>query len=254
MEKILGTSVAIDDMPDVVHEPYAFLLDETGVEPSVERSGYGKILLTHLGERTKMTISFRLDGRSWRWADSKLYIDGEKKPLASGWDMYVSIYKDPDNGRKNHVPKGAKKAKLPESKPVDEQYLPKGVATCLAAMRKASTKDTVTSVPTISEDGKEYLVTVTDTSDEADGSAIILFFGYLSTGGTMEWSISGGLAVNAMGYDVTYALENGLESHLMGILGAQSRASQVPLIPGGREQGATGFGSVDVRKNAVRRV
>jgi hypothetical protein len=250
----LGAIVDIDTMPAVVHEPYAFLLDETGVEPIVERNGYGRILLTHLGERTKMTISFRLDGRGWRWADSKLFIDGKKKPLAQGWDQYVSIFKDPDKGRRNHTPKGAKKAKLPSSRPVDEQYLPSEVGKCLTAMRQASTKDTVTVIPTMSESGNEYLVTVADEDPEADGSSIVLFFGYLGGGDSMGWSISGGLAVNAMGYDVTHYLEHGLEEALMGILGANSRAAQVPTIPGGSVQGASGFGSADIRKNTVRRV
>ncbi|QBZ72071.1 hypothetical protein SEA_KRADAL_175 [Streptomyces phage Kradal] len=247
----MGATVDIDNMPAVVHQPYAFLLDETGVEPIVERNGYGKILLTHLGERTKMTIAFRLDGRGWRWENSKLFIDGEKKPLANGWDQYVSIFKDPDNGRRNHIPKGAKKAKLPESNEVDEQYLPKTIATCLASMRKAATKDTVTVVPTISKDSKEYLVTVADSSD---GSSIALVFEYVGAGDTMEWSLTQGMAVNAMGYDVTHHLSHSLEDHLMAVLGANSRAAQVPTIPGGSVQGASGYGSADIRKNTVRRV
>lgn len=247
----MGATVDIDNMPAVVHEPYAFLLDETGVEPIVERNGYGRILLTHLGERTKMTIGFRLDGRGWRWEGSKLFIDGEKKPLAQGWDQYVSIFKDPDNGRRNHIPKGAKKAKLPESNAVDEQYLPATVASCLTSMRKAATKDTVTVIPTASRGGNEYLITVTD---DSDGSSIVLTFGYVGGGDSMEWNLTGGMAVNAMGYDVTHHLEHTLEDHLLSVLGAHSRAAQIPTIPGGSVQGASGFGSVDVRKNTVRRV
>ena len=80
---------------------------------------YGKILLTHLGERTKMTIKFRLDGRKWRWEKSHLFIDGKQQPLASGWDMYVAIYKDPDNGRRNFTPEGARKAAIPASQEVE---------------------------------------------------------------------------------------------------------------------------------------
>jgi len=252
----LGSIISIDDMPAAVHEPYVFLLDETEVEPSVERNGYGKILLTHSSDRIRMTIQFRLDGK-WRWEKSRLFIDGERVPNSASWDQYVSIFKDPDNGRKNHVPKGAKKAKLPKSKAVDEQYLPRSISVMVASARKSATKDTVTVTPTISEDGKEYLVTVTDTAVEHDGSTIVLFFGFgAAIGGekSMEWSLTGGLAVNAMGYDVTHHLEHGLEDHLMGILGAQSRAAQIPHIPGGSVQGASGFGSADIRKQTVRRV
>ena len=145
----MGNTVSIDDMPDVVHEPYAFLLDKTGSEPIVERSGYGKILLTHLGERTKMTIKFRLDGRKWRWEKSHLFIDGKQQPLASGWDMYVAIYKDPDNGRRNFTPEGARKAAIPASQEVDETYLPTAVAKELDSLRKLTVKETTTIVPTV---------------------------------------------------------------------------------------------------------
>lgn len=250
------TTLSIDNMPEVVHEPYAFLLDKTGVEPIVERSGYGKILLTHLGERTKMTIKFRLDGRKWRWEKSHLFIDGKAKPLASGWDMYVSIYKDPDNGRKDFVPAGAKKAKLPEMRTVEnEEHLPSTVAECLRSMRSASTKTTTVVTASISLDGKQYILSVTDTDEDGDESTVALTFGFVGGGsGSMDWTITGGLAVNRRGYDVTNHLHCDLNTFLMDLLGAQSRAAQVPFVPGGSARQAATTNSVNVRKSTVFRI
>src|SRR4249920_3128440 len=164
-EENLATNVTIDDMPQIVHEPYAFLLDKTYVEPTVERNGYGKMTLTHLGERTKMTIHFRLSARKWQWEKSRLWIDGERVPLASGWDMYVAIFKDPDNGRRNFTPEGAKKAKVPDSQPVDEQYLPKVIAQELAGLRRQNEKEATTIVPSVVSAANQYLITLTDNDD-----------------------------------------------------------------------------------------
>ena len=244
----MGNTVSIDDMPDVVHEPYAFLLDQTGVEPVVERSGYGKILLTHLGERTKMTIKFRLDGRKWRWEKSHLFIDGEQKPLASGWEMYVAIFKDPDNGRRNFTPEGARKAQIPDSKPVDEQYLPKVVATELANLRKMSKKETTTITPTVVSSANQYLISLVDGET---GQSFIFTFGF-ETG---TWQIVDVLLVNASGYDVShYVGESQIESFLHEIMGIAGRASQVTYNPLGSAQQAATTNSVNVRKSTVFRV
>lgn len=113
MEKNLTTNVAIDNMPAIVQEPYAFLLDETGVEPAVERNGNGRILLTHLGERTRMTIQFRLNGRKWQWVKSCLFIDGKQVELAKGWGEYVSIFEGPDNRRADSASEDAEKTASP---------------------------------------------------------------------------------------------------------------------------------------------
>lgn len=247
MEKSL-TTLSIDNMPEVVHEPYAFLLDKTGVEPIVERNGYGKILLTHLGERTKMTIKFRLDGRKWRWEKSHLFIDGEQKPLASGWEMYVAIYKDPDNGRRNFTPEGAKKAKIPASQPVDEKYLPKLIATELANLRKMSQKESTTIVPTVVSSANQYLITLLDGET---GQSFVFTFGF-ETG---TWQIVDILLVNANGYDVSqYVGESQIENFLHEIMGIAGRASQVTYNPLGSVQQAATTNSVNVRNATVFRI
>lgn len=246
----MGDIVAVENMPDVVHEPYAFLLDKTEVEPTVERNGYGRMLLTHLGERTKMTIAFRLDGRSWRWAESKLYIDGERKPNSGSWDQYVAIYKDPDNGRRNFVPDGAKKAKIPASRPIDEQYAPKQIADTVGQLRKMIGKETVTVTPTITSDGL-YLVTITDSED---GGSFLYVFENNGSGVDKGWTISTVLVVTGSGYDITNMVGPDIEGHLMGLLGAQSRAAQVPTIPGGSVQQGAASNATMVRKATVFRV
>lgn len=248
-KKNLGTIVPIENMPDIVHEPYAFLLDETGVEATVEKSGYGKMLLTHLGERTKMTIQFRLNGRKWQWERSRLWIDGERAPLASGWDMYTAIYKDPDNGRRNFTPKGAKKAKVPESQPVDEQYLPVVVAKELEGLRKTSVKETTTIVPTVVSKANQYMITLHDGEDDQQ---FVFVFGHQHG----DWRLVDLILINANGYDVTnYVGEAGIEAFLHEILGIAGRASQVTYNPlGSVQQAATTANLVQVRKSTVFRV
>jgi len=245
----VANTVAIEDMPDVVHEPYAFLLDKTDVEPVVERSGYGRMLLTHTGERTRMTIQFRLDGRKWRWEKSRLFIDGKSVDLAKGWDMYVAIFKDPDNGRKNYTPEGAKKAVIPESAPVDEKYVPGPVATELRNLRKAVEKDGTTVVPTVVSNKNQYLITV----DDGDSDRKIVFvFGFENS----LWRITDLVLVNARGYDVSrYVSEQELEEILREILGATKHNSQESYLPGMHQQGPQGVSnSVQVRKSTVFRI
>lgn len=245
----MAENVAIDDLPDVIFEPYTFLLDETGVEPVVEKNGYGKRTLTHLGERTKMTIHFRLDGRKWRWERSFLWIDGERAPLAAGWDMYVSIYKDPDNGRVNHVPKGAKKAKLPESQAVDEQYVPAAVARELKNLRK-NAKDSTDVTPTIDSHANEYLITV---HDRDDNSRFLFFFTYDGT----RWSATRFMLVNPAGYDLTYLIGEDpaqFEAFLRKLLGNPTGRIDMPAGPVGASQQAGVSNSVAVRKATVFRV
>lgn len=244
----MGTNVPIEDMPEIVHEPYAFLLDNTGVEATVERSGYGRMTLTHLGERTKMTIQFRLNARKWQWEKSRLWVDGERVPLASGWDMYTAIYRDPDNGRHTFTPKGARKAKIPASQPVDEQYLPLAVAKELKGLRSNSEKEATTIVPTVVSSANRYLITVTDTDT---GQKFVFVFGHQQG----DWSLVDLTLVNSAGYDVTnYVGEAGIDSFLHQILGIAGRASQVTYNPLGSAQQAATTNSVSVRKSTVRRV
>lgn len=248
MEKNLATNVAIDDMPAIVHEPYAFLLDETGVEPIVEKNGNGRILLTHLGERTKMTIQFRLNGRKWQWVKSCLWVDGERVPLASGWEMYIAIYRDPDNGRLDFTPKGAKKAQIPESQPVDEQYLPKTVAQELASLRKMSEKEATTITPTVVSSQNKYLITLHD--GETRQKFVLVFEFFMG-----NWKASDFILVNGVGYDVThYVGRDGLERFLHEIMGITGRASQATYNPLGSIQQAAATNSTMVRKSTVFRI
>lgn len=243
----MGNTVAIEDMPDVVHEPYAFLLDKTSVEPVVERNGYGKMLLTHLGERTKMTIQFRLDGRKWRWERSFLWIDGERQPLAAGWDMYISIYKDPDNGRRNHVPEGAKKAKIPASQPVDEQYLPTAVASSLKNARKAAGPDS-TVTPTIVSSVNQYLMTV---ANQDSGETVVIVFEH---NGSM-WYVADLMVINPAGYDVSFMVDpDQFDTVIARVLGSANAQDASSFVPAGGPSAAAVSNSVNVRKSTVFRV
>lgn len=243
----MTTTVSIDDMPDVVHEPYAFLLDQTGVEPAVERSGYGRMILTHLGERTKMTIQFRLNNRKWQWVKSYLWIDGERQALAAGWDMYVSIFKDPDNGRRNHVPEGAKKAKIPVSQDVDEEYLPKAIAASVKnARRAAGPSSTVT--PTVVSSANQYLITVTN---EDSGETVVLTFGPDDS----TWQVVDMMIVNPAGYDISFQIDpDQFETVIARVLGTANAREATSFVPSGGPSAGAVSNSTMVRKASVFRI
>lgn len=244
----MGSNVSIDDMPDVVHTPYSFLLDETGVEPTVERIGYGKMLLTHTGPRTKMTIQFRLD-KKWRWEKSRLFIDGKAVPLAKGWEMYVAIFKDPDNGRHSFIPKGAKKAVVPESQPVDEKYLPNVVAKELASLRKASENEKTEIAATVISKANQYMITLRDTDS---GKAFSLTFGF-EVG---RWTLVDIMLINAMGYDVSrYVSEGEVDEFLHELMGITGRDSQVSYASSMQAHDVAGASnSVMARRASVYRI
>lgn len=250
MEKQLGTNVSIDDMPPIVHRPYAFLLDGTDIEPVVERTGYGRIRLVHLGERTRMTIDFRLNRTTWDWHKSSLFVDGKKVPNAANWDMYVAIFKDPDNGRKNFVPEGARKAVLPKVQPVeDEQHLPKYVADELKSLRSASLKDTTSVTALVNSKKNEYVLTVLDGTND---SKFLFTFGIGPDG---KWTITDVMLVNSTGYDITAHLTHGeVEEFLHDLLGSIGRKTQVTTVPYGHVHRAAVSSSVEVRKSTVFRI
>lgn len=242
-------TVSIDDLPGVVYEPYSFLLDNTGVEPVVERSGFGHLTLVHSSDRVRMTITFRLSaGKKWNWTDSTLHIDGQKKPLASSWDMYAAIFKDPDTGRRNFVPKGAKKAQLPETQPVDQQHAPSVVTSSADQLRKLVMPDKKIDIEVRIADASKYLVFATDEL----GAQIVYLFEAKNTG---RWEITGITIITPTGYDVTQHNASHLESYILDFLGHVSRSTQQSTVPLGREMRAGGVeNSVMVRKATVFRV
>jgi len=242
-------TVSVDELPGVAFEPYSFLLDNTGVEPIVERRGFGHLTLVHSSARVRMTITFKLSsGGKWNWCDSTLHIDGKKTALASSWDMYAAIFKDPDNGRRNFVPKGAKKAVLPESKPVDEQLAPAVVTSSADQLRKLVMPDKKIDIEIRISGASKYLVFATDEL----GAQIVYVFEAKHTG---RWEITDVRIVTATGFDVTQHNAAHLESYILDFLGHVSRSTQQSTVPLGREMRAGGVeNSVMVRKATVFRV
>lgn len=244
----MGASVSVEDMPGVVFEPYGFLLDETGVEPVVHRTGVGRIELVHSSDRVRMSIRFRLSGHTWQWVKSTLHVDGEKKPIATSWPQYVAIFKDPDEGRKNHVPKGARKAVLPELREVDEQYAPAVVVQSAREVRSLIGAHKAIDVTVlITEDQGRYVVTARD----EDGGRIVYFFQDDRCG---TWEPHGVMLISPTGYDITRFHSERIDETLLEFLGATSRAAQRTTSPGGKAVRASVANSVEVRKATVRRV
>lgn len=248
----MGAIVDIADMPEIVREVYSYLLDSTEVEPTVERNGYGRMLLTHQSDRVHLAVAFRLNGRAWASGDMKLHIDGQPCTTVAEWDMYVSVFRDPDHGRRNHVPDGTKKAVIPASRPVEnEEHLPTILTKCLARLRAPKMAYAISSATTsIALDQSKYLLTME--GHDPDGFTTIAVFGRAD--GAADWLFSELIVVNPMGYDVTKTLAPSLTASLKGLLGADSRLNQVSLIPGGRTQGAAATNSTMVRKASVVRV
>lgn len=222
----MTSEVSLDDMPRAVYEPYALLLDGTGVAPSVERNGYGRMLLTHLGERTRMTIQFRLNGRKWQWGQSHLFIDGKSVPLAQGADAYIAIYQDPDNGRRNHTPEGAEKFVPPETESVSRRDLPVSVAREMRGLwefAESGGSVTVRSEVTVQRD--RYLVLV---EPVAGGPKIV----YVFTPKGPDWLLTEVNLVSAAGYDVGRFLNDGeTEDFLREALGLADRSAPLPQLP-----------------------
>lgn len=249
MEKNLNVTVSIDDMPSIVGEVYDYLLDKTEVEPLVERSGYGRMLLVHRNDRVTLRVAFRLTGRTWSQAECKIFVDNERVKDNTDWPMYIAIFKDPDNGRLDFTPEGAKKAKIPASREADEKHLPASVATILRNFRKAKTKDPVKAGAEITLDQSRYLLRVHSPEDE--GTIILLFKADATSG---AWLIDELMMINRKGYDITESMNGPLKSQIMAMAGANSRASQVAFVPGGQRQGAAVTNSIEVRKATVVRV
>lgn len=247
----MNKAVSRDVLPALIQEVYDFLTTETGVEPVVERTGYGRMLMTHQNDRVRVTISLRLSGKAWNWTGSKLYIDGESAPRADDREVYVSIFKDPDDGRRNHVPKGAKQADLPESRPVEEDDLPSEVRSLLKqAVKTKAENASVTLTTSVSLDRSQHFITLKHLEK---GSRIVVSF-KKDINSTPGWSIDDMIAISSTGYDVTGYLHQPMDEYLMDMLGADSRAKQVPFVPGGRTEGAAVTNSVTVRKSTVFRI
>lgn len=241
------TLVAIEDMPPKVYRPYSYLLDETGVEPVVQRKGFGRMELVHASERVRMTILFRLRQTKWAWISSTLTVDGKRVPLATTWDMYVEIFKDPDAGRRNYVPKGAKKAQVPDTKPVDDERAPMAMLNAVRELRRMVGKGRDIAIDLGIENAQRYVLSVTNRKDD---SKILCLY----RPGDGGWVIEGIQLISPTGYDITDYHADEIDEYILEFLGAESRGAQRPEKPLGNEQKAQVSNSVLVRKATVFRI
>lgn len=242
------TQVSEENMPPIVYDAYAFLLDNTDTVPVVERQGTGRIRLVHQSDRVRMTISFQHASRRWVWKKSTLHVDGAPQPLATSWEMYVAIFKDPDNGRETYVPEGAKKAQIPVSRDVDEQHTPQAIQSVANQLRKLSNPETVEQIRVSIAGSREYLLTVRNKT----GKQIVLFF---DSGPGNSWRIVQMMIVSPTGHDVTGFESGFVDDVLLEMLGAQSRNAQVSALPSAmRSTDNVPTNSVQVRKTTVFRI
>lgn len=232
--------IDVDQMPKIVFEVYSFLLDNTEVEPIVTREHGGRIKLDHASDRVQMTIKFRLNGRKWSWMGSSLLIDGEKKGLASSWEMYSAIFKDPDNGRRNFVPEGCVKAELPESLPIEDKYAPVHVSSYVKQIQQMASDEIDVWISRTEENN--HLITAEHTS----GGKIVFVF----TDKSFDIRL-----ISSTGYDITQANREYFEGFILEFLGSESRSAQVSFISEGIER-TQGFvsNSVQVRQATVFRI
>lgn len=247
--------VNIDVLPPVVWNLWTDLLDKTEIEPQVRRVGYGHLLVTHGNERVTVRVHFKNKGRTPKWTghSSDLHIDGKKVPRAHDVDHYVAILKDPDYGRHSWAPEGARKARIPGGRPVEnEDLLPALVADHLKAMRGqigtgpgelAECEITVRSA-----DNSQYVLSMN--AGERKSSFFIV---YQANGDA--WTVIDLRFVNSLGYDVTLTYENGIDDFFYQLMGDESRKVQVPTTPQQRTTQTVGLSnSVSVRKASVFRI
>lgn len=244
------TEIDIDVMPKSVWNLYQEILDLTEVAPTVHKDGYGKILMVHGNERVQVSVSFRNPGWRWQWKSSTLTIDGEKVQIATSPEHYAAIFSDPDNGRYGYTPKGARKAKIPQMRLLDEEQIKHApfFVTSTAKHITAAITDSDAEVKVhIAEKANEYIITV---GNPKKGTV------YQCLGRVGErWTMVDLFIVNIHGYDVSNEHAHGTESFLMDILGAESRNNQQSYIPEGSARSQSGMSnSVAVRKSTVFRI
>lgn len=248
--------IDIDAIPGSVWELYKFLLDETGVIPSVTRSGYGKITLEHQNERVRTVVNFHNPGWRWNWKSSSLFVDGEKEVIASSPEHYVAIFNDPDEGRYGYTPKGSKKVKLPDMREISEEqltYAPHLVSSMAKNLKSDVTDKNAEIKVCIAENSNRYIISVKNPA-KGDVYQVIGKDGSLGSkvGG---WGLVDMILVNTRGYDVTQESSHKIEDILRELLGAESRKNQKPYVPEGSTRNQAGMSnSVAVRKATVFRV
>lgn len=191
--------VVIEGMFEVVYELYVFLLDKMDVELVVECNGYGWMLFIYLGECIKMMIQFCLDGWKWCWECFFLWIDGECQFLVVGWDMYILIYKDFDNGCCNYVFEGVKKVKLLVLQLVDEQYLLMVIVMLLRSVWKVVGGVIMVMLIIVFLEN-QYLFMVDNVEN---GEKVVIIFGY---DGFM-WYVVDLMVINLVGYDIFFLVD-----------------------------------------------
>lgn len=84
-------------LPRVVREVYEELHHECRQEPTVEFAGPGRIRLGVANERVRMTVDYTVRGihGRWRWDSSRLWIDGQERPIAKSPAEFYAIFHDP---------------------------------------------------------------------------------------------------------------------------------------------------------------
>lgn len=244
------TEVDIDVMPKVVWDLYKEILDLTEVAPTVNRSGFGKITLSHQSDRVRVLVFFHNPGWKWNWKDSTLFIDGEKVQIATSPEHYASIFKNPDRGRYEHTPDGAKKANLPVMRILDDEQVKHAPTAVSQSFRdiKSRVNDDETCVNLhISEESNAYIITL------ENARKLSVYAKFEIVGG--KWAPSDVTMVNPLGYDVSDTYEGASGRIIADILGDMSRESQRSYTNPGKTQGQAGMSnSVSVKKATVFRV
>lgn len=93
-------------VPHEVQRVHDEIVNGTGQEPDVEvRENGRRVRMAVEHERVKMTIDYKLTGSRWTWSSSRLWVDGEQRPIMQTPAHFYRLWHDPDsNGHRRADP------------------------------------------------------------------------------------------------------------------------------------------------------
>jgi len=84
-------------VPGPVAKHAAEIEAKTSVAPIVTRISTNRFRLTIANDRVFCTVDYKFTGNHWIWANSKLFVDGERREIMSGVTEFARLFHDPES-------------------------------------------------------------------------------------------------------------------------------------------------------------
>lgn len=105
-------------VPGKIRTLVDWLEEATGTLPTVERLDDSRWQLTIANERVRSTVDFKkTPGGKVKWDSSRLWVDGEERPIVNAQDDFPELFLYPDGPEP--VPEGQAEPMPPEAAPAD---------------------------------------------------------------------------------------------------------------------------------------